>query len=188
MPQPITLSPATALAHERLYPRVTALTKQVERSAIRHPAGPVPSATIEIARTLFAQARKIVGREAMRGAGGASGDLTALSVGLSQLVAMLEAFEGEHSGFSARAKCVVWRFTTGVERPVSRLRPLSGKAAMASAPEAQKVHDYGHMGKDRSQALKTLLKRMNEREVEAYTSGYHDAMAGRDFKLPEPLE
>ncbi len=187
MPQS-TITAAIARAHERLVPRVTALLKQVERSATRHPQAPLPPATRAVAKTLFAESRKIIGREAGEMASAALADLSGLSVGLGQLAALLEAFEAEHSGWSRTQGAVAWRLENGAERPVGRLRAAAARPGGASAPKAQAVHDYGHMGKTHSQAIKTLFRRMNEREAEAYTQGYHDAMAGRDRTLPEPLE
>lgn len=185
---PTTLTAAIAQAHERLLPRVTALLKQVERSVARQPRAPVPAATRAVARTLFAEARKILGREAGLIAGSAAADLSALSVGLGQLAAGLEAFEAEHSGWSRTQGAVAWRLENGAERPVSRLRSAADRPGGTSLPKTEADRDFGHMGKTRSQAIKTLFRRMNEREAEAYTQGYHDAMAGRDRTLPEPLE
>lgn len=166
MPQP-TLTPAIALAHERLYPRVTALVKQVERSAARQPGHPVPPATLEVARTLFGEARKILGREAMRGIGVANGDLSALALGLSQLVAQLEGFEAEHSGFSAKAKCVVWRLE-GPPMPVTRLKP----AGVEAGPKP--VND-----RRAEETREQLMKLIAARFVAGYDEGYRDAQEGK---------
>lgn len=88
---PNTLTAAIARAHERLLPRITALLKQVERSAGRRPQASVPPATRVVAKALFAEARKIIGRGAGLLAGSTPVDLSALSVGLGQLAARLEA-------------------------------------------------------------------------------------------------
>lgn len=165
-----TLTAAIALAHERLYPRVTALLKQVERSAARHPEHPVPATTRAVADTLFAEARKILGREALRGAGSATADLSALAVGLGQLVAMLEAFEAEHSGFSAGAKCVVWRLDEPDDRPprpVTRLKPSGIEAGEPSAT-------------DNGDGIRSKLTRLIlARYASGYDTGYRDASEGR---------
>lgn len=166
MPQS-TLTVATALAYERLYPRVTALLKQVERSAARHPQHPVPSATLGVATTLFAEARKILGREAMRMAGAAAGDLSALSLGLGQLVAMLEGFEAEHSGFSAKARCVVWRLD-GPPMPVTRLKPAGVEAGPPATSD-----------REPSQARKDLTRLILARFAAGYDEGYRDAKEGK---------
>lgn len=164
---PTTLTAAIAQAHERLTPRVTALLKQVERSAVRHPQAPVPPATLAVAITLFAEARKILGREAMRIVGSATGDLSALSVGLGQLVAGLEAFEAEHSGWSAKARCVVWR-VEGPVLPVTRLKPPGVEAGPAVGPDPKS---------ERVRA--DLLKLIAARFAAGYDEGYRDASEGK---------
>lgn len=161
------LTVTTALAHERLYPRVTALLKQVERSASRHPAHPVPAATRDLARTLFAEARKILGREAMRTAGSASADLSALAVALGQLVAMLEAFEAANSGFSAKARCTLWR-VEGPPLPVTRLLPPGVEVAAVTAESAAA-----------SKARQQLGRLIMARHSAGYDAGYRDALEGR---------
>lgn len=123
-----TLTPAIALAHERLYPRVIALLAQVEKLAARRPQDPVPPATLVVARDLFGGARKIIGREAARLGGNAAADLGALAVGLGQLRAGLEAFEAANSGWSAKARCTVWRLG-GPPLPVTRLKPPTSEIA-----------------------------------------------------------
>jgi hypothetical protein len=163
-----TLTAATALAHERLYPRVAALLKQVERAAARHPGHPVPEATRAVAKPLFAEARKILGREAMRGLSGGAVDSAALGVALERLVAALQAFEAEHSAWSAKAKCAVWR-VEGPAMPVARLRP-AGAIAAPAIPQA----------KDDPAFRSKLFRRICERENLRYLQGYRDGKAGRD--------
>jgi len=167
VPNSTTLTPATALAHERLHPRVIALLKQVERSAARHPQHPVPVAMRDVAKTLFVEARKVLGREAMRNLGGATADLGALSIGLGQLVAGLEAFEAAHSGWSARARCTVWT-VEGPAMPVKRLKPpgVETGPAVGSNPEA-------------SQVRKDLTRLIMARFVAGYDEGYRHASEGR---------
>lgn len=162
-----TLTPTTALTHERLFPRVTALLKQVERSASRHPDHPIPPATLTVARTLFAEARKILGRDAARIANTATADLSALSVGLSQLVAGLEAFEAANSGWSARLKCTVWR-VEGPPQPVRRLLP-PGVEIRTEATEDEKP----------SKARLDLMRLIMARFAAGYDEGYRDASEGR---------
>jgi hypothetical protein len=169
VPEP-TLTPAIALAHERLTPRVAALLKQVERSAARHPEHPVPEATRAVAKSLFGEARKILGREAMRIVGAATANLSALSVGLGQLVAMLEAFEAEHSGFSAKAKCVVWRLA-GPPLPVTRLEPPGVEAG----PPADDMPESAKPGGAREQLVRLIMGRF----AAGYDEGYRDAKEGR---------
>lgn len=167
MQQSTTITPATAPAHERLYPRVTALLKQVERSAARHPQHPVPAAMRDVAKTLFAEARKILGREALRNLGGATADLGALSIGLGQLVAGLEAFEAAHSGWSGKAKCTVWT-VDGPAMPVKRLKPpgVETVATKQKNPESERYREE-------------LYKLIMARYVAGYDDGYRDASEGR---------
>jgi hypothetical protein len=119
---PTTLTPDIALAHERLYPRVTALLKQVERLAVRHPEQPVPPAILGVARGVFKEGRGILGREVGQWAGRALLSLGGLSVGLGQLVAGLEAFEAENAGFSYDLRCVASE-VKDAQMPFSRLKP-----------------------------------------------------------------
>lgn len=162
-----TLTIAIALAHERLFPRVVALLKQVERSASRHPDHPVPAATRGVAKTLFAEARKILGREASRIAGSATADLSALSLGLGQLLAALEAFEAANSGFSAKFKCTVWRLD-GPPLPVRRLLP----------PGVEIAADKAEPGRP-SQMREELTRLIAARFVAGYDEGYRDAQEGK---------
>jgi len=162
-----TIAPTIALAHERLTPRVAALLKQVERSAARHPQHPVPEAMGEVAKSLFVEARKILGREVMRFAGTASADLSALSIGLGQLVAELEGFEAAHSGWSAKAKCTVWQ-VEGPVLPVTRLKPPGVEVGPVVKRRAEG---------DRMRAQ--LEKLIAARYASGYDDGYRDANEGR---------
>lgn len=160
MPNTTALTPAIALAHERLYPRVTALLKQVERAAARHPQHPVPEATSAVARPLFAEARKILGREAMRIAGPGAADLAGLAVRLGQLKAALEAFSAGQQGARPR---------------------LSGGAKSAGAgrfPASSQMATQRDNGVEPGFRNK-LYKRICERENLRYMQGYRDGQAGR---------
>ena len=161
MPTPLTA--AIALAHERLHPRVNALLRQVERSAARHPEHPIPPATLAVARSLFAEARRILGRGAARLTGNATGSLAALGIALGQLVALLEAFEAENSGFSAKARCIVWRLD-GPPQPVLRLKPPGVEAGpvVGSDPQSEK-------------ARTDLVRLVMARFAAGYDEGYRDA-------------
>ena len=174
MPQS-TLTAAIAQAHERLLPRVTALLKQVERSAVRQPQAPVPAATRAVARTLFAEARKILGREAGLLAGAGPADLSALSVGLGQLAAGLEAFEAAHSSYSADLRCVAWD-VPGAPLPVSRLKPtglVKGFAPVNPVKAAATANLRSRIG-----------RRIDEIASARYMTGYRDGQAGRPPQPP----
>jgi hypothetical protein len=161
---PATLTAATALAHERLCPRVAALLGQVERLAVRHPAQPVPPATLSVAEGLFGEARRVLGREA-GGVGRGADDLGSLAVGLGQLAARLAAFEAAHSGWSPEAGAVVWH--VGGTLPVARLqprRPVKGVSPPQPLPRGARAK---------------VLRRLVERENLRYMQGYRDGAAGR---------
>jgi len=169
VPKSITLTTAIALAHERLYPRVAALLTQVERSAARHPEQPVPAATLAVAKTLFAEARKIIGREAMLVAGTATGSLSGLSIGLGQLKAGLEAFEAANSRFDAKLGRVAWS-VAGDPLPVRRHKPAV--SARPGPPQRRETPvDPGFRSK--------LIRRLSERENLRYLQGFRDGKAGR---------
>lgn len=175
MPQLTTLTPAIALAHGRLYPRVTALLKQVERSAARHPEHPVPATTRAVANTLIAEARKILGREALRGAGSAMADLSALAVALSQLVAMLEAFEAAHSSFSYELRALAWDVPKA-PMPISRLKPRGLVKGFAPVNPQRQA--------DGDKLRARIAQRIDEIASARYMSGYRDAKAGRPPQPP----
>ena len=164
MPTPLT--PATARLHEALYPRVTALLKQVERAAAKHPEQPIPPATLGVARGLFGEARKVLGRAVGPRAGLGFADLGGLSLGLGQLVARLEGFEAAHSGFSKKARCVVWH-VAGPVLPVTRLKP-PGVEAGPVAPDDARL----------SPARLQLTRLVMARYAAGYDQGYRDASAG----------
>lgn len=164
------LTAATALAHERLYPRVIALLKQVERIAARHPDHPVPEAIRAVAKTLFAETRKILGREVGRMAGTAMADLSALAVGLSQLVAGLEAFEAENASFSYDLRAVAWDVPKA-QMPVSRLKPKGLVKGFAPVNVRKSADDAAFRAK--------IGRRIDEIASARYMTGYRDGKAGR---------
>ena len=175
MPQPSTLTPTIALAHERLTPRVTALLKQVERSAARHPEHPVPAATRDMSRNLFGEGRKILGREAGRLARGATGDLSGLALALGQLQAGLMAFEAEHSSFSFELRSVAWD-VPGPKLVVSRLKP-HGLVKGFPPVNPKKTAD-------RENFRAKLTRRIDQIANERYLEGYRDAQAGKPPHKP----
>ena len=150
MPKPTsTLTPETILAHERLYPRLASLLKQVERVAGQRAAQPAPAESLKLAQQLCRETARLLGREGRgigvpRGAakGATSGeagglDHAGLAVALGQALAGLEAFEAEHSGHSKKLDCAVWQID-GPPMPVTRLLPKGhgGKAIKTKDPEA----------------------------------------------------
>ena len=172
MPKPSsTLTPETILAHERLYPRLASLLKQVERVAGQRPMQPVPIESVKLARELCQEAAQLLGKQGRgiavpRGAPGAL-DHASLAVALGQAVAGLEAFEGEHSGHSKKLDCTVWQID-GPPRPVTRLLPKGhgGKEVKNSDPEA----DF-----HRRQVYKLIVGRFKA----GYDEGYKHAKEGK---------
>src|SRR6218665_3697111 len=168
MPTPLT--EAVIATHERLYPRVAALLKQVER--VRGHV-PVPEETGRLAGELGREARKLLGREGRRigqlggkAKTGAPLDHQGLAVALGQVVAGLEAFEATHSGWSGPSKCTVWNIE-GPPRPVLRLLPPGSTANPATAQDGQR---------DKNRAF--IIKLMLSRYAAGYDDGYRDASAG----------
>ena len=184
MPKPSsTLTPETILAHERLYPRLASLLKQVERVAGQRPMQPVPIESVKLARELCQEAAKLLGRAgrgivvprgvttgAAKGAacGGAGTlDHATLAVALGQAVAGLEAFEAEHSGHSKKLDCAVWQID-GPPVPVTRLLPKGhgGKEVKTRDPEA----DHHR---------RTVYKLIVGRFKAGYDEGYRAASEGK---------
>lgn len=127
MPKPTsTLTPETILAHERLYPRLASLLKQVERVAAQRPMQPVPTESVKLARELCQEAAQLLGRQG-RGIGVPRGalDHASLAVALGQALAGLEAFEGAHAQLSARHQAICWMLPDGKRQPVARHLPLT---------------------------------------------------------------
>lgn len=173
MPNPLT--PAVIDAHERLYPRLAALLKQVERITAKCPRDLVPEATVQLAGQLCRQAAKLLGKEGrpiVAALGAAKGpkaiplDHAGLVVVLAQAVAGLEAFEAAHSGWSAKGKCTVW-VIDGPPRPVLRLLPPGSEAKPVEANDPQGALYRG-----------TIHRSLMARYSAGYDAGYRDAKAG----------
>lgn len=173
---PITLTEPLIATHERLYPRLAALLKQVERVARQRAGAPVPEETAKLSRELCREAAKLLGREG-RGIvvpqGSSSGgkaaplDHAGLAVALGQAVAGLEAFEAAHSGWSAQRKCTVWTLD-GPPRPVLRLLPPGSEANPVKTrnPAAE-------------EAKRDLMKLIISRYAAGYDDGYRQASEGK---------
>jgi len=175
-PQPQSLTPTLIAAHERLYPRLSSLLKQVERVASRVPRAPVPPETAQFARELVGRAAKLLGREG-RGIAvphatpSAPLEHAALAVALGQAVAGLEAFEGAHAMLSLRHRAICWLLPGGKLQPVARRLPATPpKDAPAWGEAEYKLSEHDH---------KKLVARLLERENVRYMQGYRDGRAGR---------
>ncbi|MBN9317608.1 MAG: hypothetical protein J0I99_17840 [Devosia sp.] len=172
---PITLTETLIATHERLYPRLAALLKQVERA---RPGAAVPEETVRLSRTLCREARKLLGREGQsitlpggKAGKGAPLDHQGLAVALGQAVAGLEAFEAAHSGWSAERKCTVWMLD-GPARPVLRLLPPGSAANPVTTRDRQR---------DGNRAF--MIRLMLSRYAAGYDDGYRQASEG---KPPSP--
>lgn len=169
MPTPA-LTPEIIAAHERLYPRLAALLKQVERVAARRPGAEVTEETGRLARELCREAAKLLGRDG-RGIGlpkpvaGAPLDHGGLAIHLGQALAGLEQFEATHSGHSKQLGYAIWQ-VDGPPMPVTRLLPRGGKAI---EPRDPKTNFF------RREVTRLILARYSA----GYDTGYKDASEGR---------
>lgn len=102
-------------------------------------------------------------------------DLSALALGLSQLVAMLEAFEAANSSFSYDLRAVAWD-VPGSGLPVSRLKPTG--LVKGFPPVNPQKRDNA----DKFRAK--VYRRIDEIANERYMEGYHDAAAGKPPRKP----
>ena len=146
MPKPTsTLTPETILAHERLYPRLASLLKQVENVAKQRPAQPVGAESVKLARELCQEAGQLLGKQG-RGIGVPRGalDHASLAVALGQAVAGLEAFEGEHAQLSARHQAICWTLPDGKRQPVARLLPRTPPKGATVWDEAEREFSKAH--------------------------------------------
>lgn len=186
MPTP-TLTPEAVAAHERLYPRLAALMKQVERVASRRPGAPVPEESAKLSRELCREAARLLGRDG-RGiglpkpvAGAAPLDHAGLAIHLGQAVAGLEAFEAAHSAVVAGVPS--WQLGTGESRPVARLwarAASTGQRQAAPKPQAAR----SRYDETPAQMRSAVIKRIMERENQRYMQGYRDAKAGKPAIRP----
>ncbi len=103
-------------------------------------------------------------------AGAAMGDLSALAVGLSQLVAGLEAFEAEHASFSTELRAVAWDVPKA-RMPVSRLKPKGLVKGFPPVNVRKSADDAAFRAK--------IMRRIDEIASARYMTGYRDGKAGR---------
>ena len=175
-----TLTPEIIVAHERLYPRLASLLKQVERVAAQRPTQPVPIKSVKLARELCQEAAQLLGKQGRGIAvprGAADGlDHASLAVALGQAVAGLEAFEGEHAQLSARHQAICWTLPDGKRQPVARLLPLTPPKGATIWDEEER-----EFTKERHAAV---VRRLIHRENQTYLVGYRDGRAGRPPRKP----
>lgn len=178
MPHPAsTLTPEIIVAHERLYPRLASLLKQVENVARQRPMQPVPTESVKLARELCEEAAQLLGR-AGRGIGVPRGtpDHASLAVALGQAVAGLEAFEGEHAQLSARHQAICWTLPDGTRQPVARLLPRTPPKGANAWEEEER--EFG------AAQSSIVIRRLVDRENQVYLIGYRDGRAGKPPRQP----
>lgn len=180
MPTPA-LTPEIIAAHERLYPRLAALLKQVERVAARRPGAEVTEETGRLARELCREAAKLLGRDG-RGIGlpkpvaGAPLDHGGLAIHLGQALAGLEQFEALHSLYVHQHHAVCWQLPGGAFVPVSRLKPRVPPKGVTGASLAEQKG----LARDKPRIVQRIIKRENF----IYLEGYADGKAGRPPRKP----
>jgi len=120
-PAPPIVSHAMAERHEALWIRLTALHKDLGALAAKKPADPVGDPLRITAESLLSDCVPFVPGRSLR-LPVAAPDHAGLLVQLGQALALLDAFEVQHSFWSADKACRCWRVSFGA-LPVARLRP-----------------------------------------------------------------
>ena len=151
-------------AHEKLYPELERLTRQVEAMTKRNPAAPVPPATSAIAADLLFEAQRFSGGR--RGLPEIAADVGGLATQLGRALARLDAFEAAYAAWDPRLNCFVWALRDPL--PVRRLRQQS--ATMQTAQEER----------DGEAIRAKFMKRFTARIETAYEDGYRHATEGRE--------
>lgn len=169
------LTPQRARTHEALYPRLEALTHQVEAIAARKPDADIPPETRAAAEALLFDARRFQPRRPRPAGGPASpgfepapDKFAALATVLGQALAALGAFEARHSIWSQKHAGFVWLLQHDRLAPVQRLRPKSPNALEAGAD------------KNVERLREKLRNRFDERYEEGFTAGRHAATVPPD--------
>ena len=90
-------------------------------------------------------------------------------MGLGQFRARLEAFEAANSGWSAKAKCIVWR-VGGPPLPVTRLKP----PGVETVPPVEEMPESAKPGGAREQLVRLIMARF----AAGYDEGYRHAKEG----------
>lgn len=162
------LTRSKADAHEALYPKLDALTRQVEALSLRHPTAPVSPALRATAETLLYTMQPFL--PVRRSLPPAAADLAGLATQLIQARAALDVFESANSAWHPDLKCRVWSLS-GDPVPVRRLRPESN-VLIKSAKE--KRYFTGIREK--------LLRRIDAKAEEAYEQGYEDARLNKPMR------
>ena len=158
IPHQTLLTRRKADAHEALFLRLAALTKQVEAMAARRPLAPVPEQLVTLAEGALYEARQFGQRRQRRELPVAAPHCGGLAAQLGTALAGLVAFEARHSRWDSGLKAQLWVIKgERVPVPVRRLRPKLDTAI-------QEARD-----KDMDQLQASI-----ERRINAITKGLHD--------------
>ena len=165
MPEPV-LTRARAAAHETLFTKLDALTRQAEAIAARRPAAAVPAETRAAAEALLYDAQLVLKlshpkrrRLWGRGLPAAAGTFAGLATQLGQALAGLDAFEAAHSRWNTDLKCFAWQLD-GEPLPVRRLRP---ELLLAAGSERE--------SREADMMRRKIVARFEERYDEGFEAG-----------------
>ncbi|MGV8854954.1 MAG: hypothetical protein ACOH2L_09895 [Devosia sp.] len=170
IPRQTLLTRRKADAHEALFLRLAALTKQVEAMAARRPAAPVPEGLAVLAEGALYEARQFAERRHRRDLPVAAPHCGALAAQLATVLAGLVAFEARRSRWDGVLQAQIWQLK-GEPRPVPlrRLRPKLDTAAQE--------------GRDNDMVQ---LQAAIERRIKAITKGRRDEPVLARTYAPRP--
>ena len=130
IPRQTLLTRRKADAHEALFLRLSALTRQVEAMAARRPTAPVPEGLASLAEGALYEARQFAERRQRRDLPVAAPHCGALAAQLGTALAGLVAFEARNSRWDGVLQAQLWQLKgEKVPVPVRRLRPKLDTAA-----------------------------------------------------------
>ena len=170
IPRQTLLTRRKADAHEALFLRLQALTRQVEAMAARRPTAPVPEDLASLAEGALYEVRQFAQRRHRRDLPVAAAHFGALAAQLGTALAGLVAYEARHSRWDGVLQAQVWSLK-GESGPVPlrRLRPKLDTAAQ----------DARDSDMDQLQAAV-------ERRINAITKGLRDEPVSARTYAPHP--
>jgi len=144
---------ALAERHEALWLRLKALIDQVAATAHRHPHKPVTAQTRNVAEAILGEARVFLPRGTRERLPPAAPDWGGLLTQLGQVLAQMEAYEAQNTGWDQASGARVWRSAHDTF-PVRRLAPrIVVKHPSVSAPRQPDItKELGKMMKGRFHA------------------------------------
>ena len=181
-----TLTRDRAAAHETLFTKLEALTRQAEAVALRRPDAAVPAETRAAAEALLYDAGKMLGehvhnahpgrrKRPHRGLPAAAETFAGLATQLGQALAGLDAFEAAHIVWNVDLKCFAWQLGPDEVMPVRRLRP-----ELLRAPEKDRH------SKSADHIRQKIVARFRERYEEGFEDGLKAARDPANFTKPSP--